>query len=144
MRGTPLTTVLAEAWSRYRPFLKYGDRERYPPEMSSQETLLKHTINATFRPKVRVLVDGAEVGTIDFEVALRLKLEGGEVTIQDGRITELRPGKCWIEGTLSCEGVVLAERASAEHPLPGVISFGEGIPVAPAAEPVEETVAADP
>jgi hypothetical protein len=129
--GSPLTQILADGWNHYRPFVKYCDSKRYPPDAIVQETLLEHTINAQLRPKVRVLLDQVEVGEVNFEATITLKLAGGILTIQSGRFRKLQPGKCWVTATLKCEDAQLSEIKSREFRLPGELSFGEGIPIVP-------------
>lgn len=129
--GSPLTQVMADGWNHYQPFLKYRDSTRYPPDAIVQETLLEHTINARLRPRVRVLLDQVEVGNVDFEAAIALKLAGGVLTIQGGMFRKLRPGKCWVTATLKCEGALLSETKTRELNLPGELQFGDGLPIAP-------------
>jgi len=127
----PLTTLLAAAWNRYRPFLKYRDGSRYPPEAIVEETLLSHKIRSTLQPRVHVLLDGEHIGDVDFQATVEIELEGGLLTIQGGRFRELRPGRCSAGGVLKCEEAEVLKLASRKLPLPGVVTFGEGIPIAP-------------
>ncbi len=127
----PITTLLAAAWNRYRPFLKYCDAKRYPPETSIEETLLTHTIRSTLQPRVRVFLDGDHIGDVNFEATIEIELEGGILTIQGGRFRELRPGRCSAGGTLKCEQAEIVKLTSQQLPLPGVVKLGDGIPIAP-------------
>ena len=65
---------------------------------------------------------------IRFRVDLEAKIESATLKVQDARIREVSTGRCTIKGTLSCEGLKLAE---AEHAvtIPGTVSFGNGIPI---------------
>lgn len=129
--SSPLTEIMADGWSHYQPFLKYRDSKRYPADAIAQETLLEHTINAKLRPRVRVLLDQVEVGQVDFEVNIALKLAGGILTIQGGMFRKLRPGKCWVTAALKCEGALLSETKTRELNLPGELHFGDGAPIVP-------------
>jgi hypothetical protein len=48
------------------------------------------------------------------------------VSVQDGKFRRLRLASGTLKGTLSVEHVVLVDRSSKEHELPGEISFGDG------------------
>lgn len=127
----PVTTLLAPAWNRYRPFLKYSDASRYPPEAIIEETLLSHKIRSTLQPRVRVFLDGDHIGDVNFQATVEIDLQGGILTIQGGRFRELRPGRCSAGGTLKCEGAEVLKLTSQQLPLPGVVKFGDGIPIVP-------------
>src|SRR5512142_3154466 len=94
----PLATVLAEAWNRYAAFREYLEPVRYPADRISVVTLAKHTARSTFRPVVELWVGEARCGTLHIEAELAVTLESGLLTIQAGRFTELRPGKCTVQG----------------------------------------------
>jgi hypothetical protein len=129
--SSPLTQLMADGWNHYRPFVKYCDSKRYPPDAIVQETLLEHTINAQLKPKVRVLLDQVEVGEVNFEATIALKLSGGILTIQGGKFRKFQPGKCQVTASLKCEGAVLSEVKSRELRLPGELSFGDGVAIVP-------------
>ena len=129
--SSPLTQIMADGWSHYQPFLKYRDSTRYPADAIVQETLVEHSINAQLRPRVKVLLDQVEIGTVDFEATIALKLAGGILTIQGGMFRKLRPGKCWVTATLKCEGALLSETKTRELILPLELRFGEGVPILP-------------
>ena len=127
--STPMTSILADGWNKYRPFLKYRDSKRYPPDVPVQEKLLEHTINAKLTPRVKIMLNQKQVGEVRFTAELSITLEGGTLTIQNGRFMKLRPGNCRVAGTLKCGNAVISKRESRKLELPGEISFGEGIPI---------------
>lgn len=127
----PVSELMTGAWNRYQPFLKYCDAKRYPPGNPVTEHLVAHTIDATITPKLKVLINGTEVGEIVFRLAAALELEGGVLQIDGGRFMSVRPGRCHASATLTCAGHKLIERKSSELHLPGEIRFGRGIPILP-------------
>lgn len=126
-----ITDVLVAGWNTYQSLLEYADPTKHPPQEVANVTLWEHTITSSHEPRVDLLVNGAQVATIRFGVDLELQFESATLTIQGGKILEVKAGTCVAKGTLKCEGAVLAERSSAEIALPGRMTFGEGIPIRP-------------
>lgn len=139
---TPLSSVLAQAWSRYTPLLKFCDPHAYPPDRTSVVTLAEHTVKSVHRPRIEVAVSGAPAASIELEIRIAVELDGATVAIRGGRIRELRPGKTIFTGTLSLGEKEIVSRAGVVN-LPGRISFGEGIPISPAV-PLEKGIAPAP
>lgn len=125
----PMGTVLVEAWSRYAAFREYLDPARYPADRISVVTLARHTARSSFKPVVELWIGGDCIAKLKVEAELAITLESGILSIQAGRFTELRPGKCTVAGAIRCEGATLLERPLTELTLPGVVTFGEGIPI---------------
>lgn len=123
--------VLVAGWNTCQALLEYADPARHPPEEVANVTLWEHTITSSHEPRVELLVNGDKVATITFGVDLELHFESATLTIQAGKILEVKTGTCVGKGVLKCEGAVLAERSSAEIALPGRLSFGDGIPIRP-------------
>lgn len=126
-----IADVLVAGWNTYQSLLEYADPEKHPPKEIASVTLWEHTITSSHEPRVDVLVNGAKVATITFGVDLELQFESATLTIQGGKIMEVKAGTCVGKGVLKCEGEVLIERASAEIRLPGRLTFGTGIPIHP-------------
>ena len=132
--GTPLSTILAEAWRAYAPFLKYCDPAKYPPGDTAEVELESHTVRSSLRPFIEVVVDGKRVGRIDFQIEVEVRLDAAILVIRDGRFMELRAGRSTFAGTFALEEVILA-RTEKRFPLPGSIPFGDGIPIRPGIGP---------
>jgi hypothetical protein len=137
----PVGTILTTAWNQRRDFLKYTDRAKYPPEAVSRVALHPHTVKWTYRPSIRVLLNGRPVRTLSFVVEIGVKLSGAEVAVQDGRFVRLHTGKSQVTATLRCGEVVLAKRSSGEYELPGTITLGDGVPIARVVTPFSFTAA---
>lgn len=141
--STPLSAILADAWRTYAPFLKYSDPAKYPPGDTVEVELETHTVRSSLRPYVEVVVDGKRVCRIDFQVEVEVRLDAAILVIRNGRFMELRAGRSTFAGTFALEEVVLA-RTEKRFPLPGAISFGDGIPIRPGVVPAPPEAPAAP
>ena len=118
--------VLASAWTAAGVLREYADAKKHPPNESTVVPLVTHTIRSVHNPYVELLVDDKTVGRVNFEVDLELTLEGVLLTIRGGHIVEMHVGSCRGSGSLSCEGITIAQTKSKPVMLPGSISFGKG------------------
>ena len=127
--NVPISSVIGGAWRKYVPLQKYCDTNRYPPDVTTVVPLADHAISTSFKPFIEIFADEKPIGTIHFDVALSILLEGANVSIQDGKFKTLRLVRGRAKGKLSCEGAVLVDLTSGDHELPGEISFGDGFPI---------------
>jgi hypothetical protein len=134
---TPLSSILADAWRTYAPFLEYCDPAKHPPGDTAEVELESHTVRSSLRPYVEIVVDGKRVGRIDFQVEAEVRLDAAILLIRNARFMGLRAGRSTFAGTFALEEVILA-RTEKRFPLPGSISFGDGIPIRPGVAPVSE------
>jgi hypothetical protein len=132
----PLVTCLTEAWNKRAEFKKFADPAQYPPDKVARMTLHPHTVTWTYRPSVEITLNGKAVAKLSFVVEVEFKLDGAELVAQGGKFMRLHTGKSTLTATLSYHGVVLKTRTLGEYALPGVVRFGEGIPIPGVAAPV--------
>ncbi len=118
--------VLASAWTTAGILREYADAKKHPPNESTVVPLVTHTIKSVHNPYVELLIGEKPVGRVNFEADLELTLEGVLLTIRGGHIVEMRVGSCQASGSLSCEGITIAQTKSKPVMLPGFISFGKG------------------
>lgn len=126
---TPISDVLAGAWNTRRQLLEYLDRTKYPPKEVFGSPLGEHTIESTHHPRVMVLLDGANIGEVEFTLTLTLTLEAAVLRIRDAHIIGASTGNIQGKARLSLGQAVLAEPGTRKFTLPGSLSFGEGIPI---------------
>jgi len=138
----PISSVMGGAWRKYAPLMKYCDKDRYPSDVTTVVPLADHTISTSFKPFIEIFADEKAVGTLKFEIALSIKLEGANLSIQDGKFKTLRLVRGRTNGKLSCEGAVLVDLTSRDRELPGEISFGDGFPIRPLPASQKPTAAA--
>lgn len=120
--------VLAAGWQRYAALANAGWRTAQ--ELGSEELvdLASHRVASTHHPRVDVLVDGAPVGTLTFDVELALTVRALVATVRTGRLVEVGTGHCTLAASLGWEGLVVAER-EAELELDAVLDLGSGVPL---------------
>jgi hypothetical protein len=127
----PLTTILAEAWKKYRPLREYCDPGRHPPGETATVELATHTVNSVQHPSVEFLVGEKSIFTLKLDANVTIKLETAVLTIENAMFKELATGSSQVTGSLSYKGALLAERKVGEYKSPGRRSFGEGVPICP-------------
>jgi hypothetical protein len=101
--------IVGSALTKHRPIADAMRTTAADPRAEVLVTLAEHTFESDFDPSVDVIVDGATVVTIDFQVALEAHVEGGLLVIAGGRIAAVRTGRTTLSATLSCERVTIAE-----------------------------------
>lgn len=128
-----LADVLVTGWNKYRELSKFADPGRYPPEQVNLVALAEHKIKSRHEPRIALLVEGATFAELRLRVDLDVNIEGATLKVQDARIREVSTGRCTVKGTLSCEGLQLAEQKRT-FTIPGTVSFGSGIPIGDAVD----------
>jgi hypothetical protein len=88
----------------------------------------RHRVTSEQRPYVDLLLDGIRVGTIHLGLTVVLDVAAAVATVRAGALVDVRPSRCTITLTLTCEGEAVASR-TAQLALPGVLSFGAGYPL---------------
>lgn len=127
--------IMAAAWNTRRELRQYLDRAKYAPDQIVDHALAKHEIRASHQPRLQIMLDNSPLGPeLEFDVALTLNVEAAVLRIQDARIMFVRLGRVSGTGTIKCEGAVLFSRPTKAVTLPLTLSFGAGIPIAPAAD----------
>jgi hypothetical protein len=133
--NVPIPDLLAGAWGRYVDLLKFRDPERYPPEKVSVVGLAAHTVRSRHRPAVEIEVAGVLPTPVtlrlEFDVELSATIDGAKIAIQGGRIRKVLGGTADLTGTLFCAGEQIVSRERTVK-LPGEVSLGAGVPIAPA------------
>jgi hypothetical protein len=122
---TPLVKILADAWKGAKAW------KRLAADSGEQVVPLNpHTISSTHHPTLQILWKEQPIGPpLTFEAKVTLNFENAALIIRDRTLRELRPGTTRVEGTLFLSRVKLLKRSSKDYTLPGVLSFGEGIPI---------------
>ncbi len=135
--------VLTAAWNKYRVLAEFSDPARHPANETNEVALDDHSMSMTYRPAIEITVDGIKRGSIEFTLAIALKLKAVILVIRDGRIMAVRSGSCAGNVTLDLDGAEIVNHDLAEVDLPGFLELGQGlrIPVlgARVVEEVSET-----
>lgn len=125
----PLGDILCAGWNTHRKYEKYTDSKRYPAGNEYEEDEGPFSIDSEHTPHVQLMVNGVEKGDVKFPITLKLDFSGARLVIGNGRFQALKPGTCTASGKLCCETAVLKELKSSPLVLPGIIRFGDGVPI---------------
>jgi len=126
----PLLEPLAAAWSKLDEIRGYADRDRYPPDVTALVPLLDHDIDYTQQPRVQLKLGDQLLGTLQFDVSLRLALKGIQLEIRNARIMRVLAGSWQGVGNLGLEGKSFYEHKLPEVRLDGAVSLGAGFDIA--------------
>ncbi len=124
-----LDDILLRAWAKYRHLRQYRDAEKYPPDETILVPLAEHSVTSTHKPYVEILVGERRVGRITFEIQLKLDLEGVVLKVRDGKIWEVKSGRCRGEGRITVGAATLIEKETPLIDLPGVIKVPKGFEI---------------
>jgi hypothetical protein len=126
--------LLVGAWNKAQELQEFRDEKQHPPNEVNVVSLAKHTVESKHRPSVELVANTQPIGRLEFEIGLSLILEGVELTIQAGRVKQIRPGRSTGTGKIECDGVELYKINKKLLTLPGTIDLGEGVLI-PAKQP---------
>ena len=121
----PLQDILVEAWNKGELFKKYTDPEHYDPDKEVTLVLKKHEVESTHKPRIDVELNGVTIHSIDFELGVKLGLEGIVLDLRGGRVVDVRSGTIQGHAKLTCEGLILFDLETELMELPGKLAFAE-------------------
>ncbi len=125
-----IKAILVGAWSRTREIRDYGERSRKEPTKEFLVSLAEHVVRSQHRPYLEIVINGNPDGRITFDVDAKLKLEGFQLVIRDGRILAVTTGSCEGSGEARLEGIIIMEQTGRRIQLPGRLDLGDGIVIA--------------
>jgi hypothetical protein len=107
-----LQDILIGGWRKYQQIEQYFEQGKTNPEVSFSVPLVTHTIVSEHHPKIEIRMNEIKLGTIDFEILLKLELSGIILNIKGGEIDGVKAGNCKCKGSVACEGIVLFDDSS--------------------------------
>jgi hypothetical protein len=107
-----LLDILIGGWRKYQQIEQYFEQGKTNPEVSFSVPLVNHTIVSEHHPKIEIRMNEIKLGTIDFEILLKLELSGIILNIKGGEIDGVKAGNCKCKGSVACEGIVLFDDSS--------------------------------
>ena len=128
--GVPLPNVLCGAFNTYRDFRAYRDELKYPGGRDYEVEKGEFAIESEHVPTVKLVMSGLSPRELRFPVTLTMTFTGAKVIIRDKHFQGIRTGACTASGKVCYESVELLKRATSPLALPGLIRFGDGIPIA--------------
>ncbi|WP_371495957.1 hypothetical protein OG871_09675 [Kitasatospora sp. NBC_00374] len=127
-----LLDLAAGGWRRHAALREAARRTRNAPDSEEVVALANHRIVSGHSPHVDVLVDGARLGTVQFDLRVVFDLEALVAVVRQARLTALRSGRCLVTGRLAAQQIVLAQRQGRLE-LPGAVELHRGIRLLPEA-----------
>ena len=127
----PLEDILRSAWSSLVELQEYRDKEKHPPEETSNVRFGKHKVTSKHHPKVAILLNDREVTSLTFDVQLTLQITGTTLVVRAGRIWQARGSELQGEAALSYRGFSLMKKKVGKFTLPAALDFDDGIAIPP-------------
>ncbi len=129
----PLEEILGGAWTKLQALQAHLHA---PPEEIFRELVGEHTIESRHEPHTEIEIDGWQIGSLEFEIVLRLEIRAVELKIQGGKIRQAAAGSCTAGGDFKCKITLygIAHTVSRSTPLaqidiPGAIPFDPPLPI---------------
>jgi hypothetical protein len=117
---------LVAGWRKHHDLTAAAQRTLAAPGSVELVDMAGHQITTTQHPSVRVLVNEAEVATIQLGLSLVFRVTAMGAKISAGRLVALHSGRCDLTVTLAIQGTTVLTR-QAHLMLPGAIPLGQGI-----------------
>ena len=123
-----LGDLVLAGWRKHADLRAAARRTAAVPGSAEVVELATHRVTSTHTPSVDLLVDGARVTTLHFELVMEFLVKALVATVRQGRLMAFRVGSCDVTASLALEGSRLLTRRERLQ-LPQVIRLGEGIPM---------------
>jgi len=107
-----LVDMMAAGWSKQGALAAAAERTAAHPGSSEVVQLASHRISSVHRPFVDVIVDGARVTRINFQLDIEFLVEALVATVSGGQVVGFSSGSCDVTATLAAEGIQLATRSA--------------------------------
>ncbi len=117
---------LVAGWRKHHDLTAAAQRTLAVPGSVELVDMAGHQISATQHPSVTVLVDGAQVATIQLGLSLVFRVNAMTAKVSAGRLVALLSGRCDLTVTLIIQGTTVLTK-QAHLTLPGAIPLGQGI-----------------
>jgi methylglyoxal synthase len=120
-----LGDVLGKAWGGAAQVKAAIAATKKNAEAVAFVPLAPHRIATTHKPNVELLMAGAKISSLPFNVVLAMDLRGVELEVRGGRIVATRSGVMVGEGSILFSGAPILKAQTPSLPLPGKLKFGE-------------------
>jgi hypothetical protein len=105
-----LGDLVIAGWRKHEELAAAAEHTAANPGSSERVKLATHRISSVHRPYVELLLDGAHLTNVNFELDIEFVVTALEVTVRDGHVVSLHAGACDVAATLAAEGFRLASR----------------------------------
>jgi hypothetical protein len=128
--GFGLGGLVVEGWREYHDLTAAARRTLTAPGSTELVRLAGHSLSFTRQPYISVLVNGADVATVQLGLNLTFDISVLVAEVSAGRLIALRSGRCDVTAQLAVQGVQILTR-QAEVKLGGVLPLRDGIRLLP-------------
>ena len=123
-----LVDVLVSGWKKYGALSAAAEATLWTPGEEQVVEVATHRVGSTHAPSVELVVDGINVGSIDFEIELSAVVHALCAVVSGGKLMAFRSGRIELSATLSCEGVEMKSiRREIDPSLE--LDLGDGVPL---------------
>ena len=123
-----LTGALAAGWRKHHDLTAAAQRTLAAPGSVELVDIAGYQITTTQHPSVRVLINDAQVATIQLGLSFVFRVTAMGAKISAGRLVALHSGRCDLTATLAIQGTAVLTK-QAQLMLPGAIPLGQGVPL---------------
>jgi hypothetical protein len=124
-----IVDVLCSAWNQYRFLQQFRDKNKYGPDETILVPLARHSVRSVHRPIMEFMLNDVTLGRLEFEIDLRLDLEGVLLKVRDGKIWEIKSGHCSGKGVCKCGDVTLMTKETPKFDLPGRVKLEKAVEI---------------
>ena len=123
-----LVDALVSGWKKYGALSSAAEATLWTPGEEQVVEIATHRVSSTHAPSVDLVVDGINVGSIDFEIELSAVVHAMCAVVSGGKLVAFRSGRIELSATLSCEGVEMKSiRRELDPSLE--LDLGDGVPL---------------
>jgi hypothetical protein len=120
--------MLVAGWRHHRALVAAAHATAADPNAVEVVQLATHRITAQHHPYVDIVVNGAKVVTVHFDLGLTFDVDSFLGTVRYGRLASIQSGRCTTTVGLGCEGHDLVTRQFV-FDAPVTVRLGEGVPL---------------
>lgn len=123
-----LGPMLVAGWKRNGALIAAARATRADPGATEVVQLATHRVTADHRPYIEVVVNGATVATVGFELGVSLDVDVLVGTVRRARLVNVQSGRCRVTAAVSALGRELLSRQGTVD-LAVTVGLGEGVPL---------------
>jgi hypothetical protein len=105
-----LVDLIVGGWRAYGAVRRAIENSLIRPGVDQVLPLRNHTITADHQHSLDIEVDGFQVMTLSVQLVMHFQLYDAVAVVRDGHLVAVRSGKAKADGTVTVEGVQVAQR----------------------------------
>jgi hypothetical protein len=108
--GDTLVDLIVGGWGAYAAVTQAIRKSRSQPGVDQVVPLRNHTIKAARQHSLDIEVDSFPVISLSVQLVVRVQLYDAVAVVRDGRLVAVRSGEAKADGTVTVDGVEVAQR----------------------------------